>query len=184
VRILRWPLLAVIVASLVAVGFATAHDSKNPKTAPAAHANGTDRAFIGLMTPHHEGGVELGRLAAEKGTDPEIVRLGEDIVAEQSAELKLLEWWADRFKIQPRMPEPIMEHDEMDMAKLRALSGEAFDRMWLDTISAHHAAAIQMALIERQGGRYGPAVALASSIVESQSAQLEEFNALLRAHGG
>ena len=41
-----------------------------------------------------------------------------------------------------------------------------------------------MALIEENGGAYEPAMKLAASIVESQSAQLDEFNALTRALGG
>jgi uncharacterized protein (DUF305 family) len=187
-RLMRWPLLAILVAGLMTVGIAAAHGGKGStgtKGASAGHANGTDRAFIGLMIPHHEGGVELGELAAEKGTNREVVRLGKEIVTEQSAELELLESWAKRFGVTPRMPEPIMEHDMMDMAKLRAAPrGAEFDRLWLDEISMHHAAAIQMALMERNGGRYGPAVELAESIVTSQSAQLEEFNELLTSIGG
>ena len=72
----------------------------------------------------------------------------------------------------------------IDMEKLRAASGTDFDGLWLDVISAHHMGAIQMALMEENGGAYGPAVKLAASIVESQSAQMEEFNALTRALGG
>lgn len=41
-----------------------------------------------------------------------------------------------------------------------------------------------MALIDESGGAYGPAVKLAASVVESQSAELDEFNALTRALGG
>lgn len=187
-RMLRWPLLAILAAGLMTVGIAAAHGgegSTGTKGAPPGYANGTDRAFTGLMTPHHEGGVELGRLAAEKGTNPEIVRLGKDIVTEQSAELKLLDAWASRLGVTPGMPAPIMDHDMIDMAKLRAAKeGMDFDRLWLDVISTHHSAAIQMALMERNGGRYAPAVQLSRSIIASQSAQLEEFNDLIRSLGG
>jgi uncharacterized protein (DUF305 family) len=183
-RITRLPLLAVLVAGLMTVAIGAAQGGKDAKDAHPSRANETDRTFVGLMTPHHEGGVELGRMAAEKGTNPEIVRLGRDIVAEQSAELELLTSWATRLKVEPGMPEPIQERDMIDMERLQAASGAQFDRMWLDVISAHHAAAIQMALIEEAGGRYGPSVRLAASIVESQSSQLEEFNALTRALEG
>ena len=43
--------------------------------------------------------------------------------------------------------------------------------------------AIQMALMEENGGAYRPAVKLATSIIESQSAELKELNALTRALG-
>ncbi len=129
--------------------------------------------------------MELGRLAAEKGTNPEIVRLGRDIVTEQSAELELLDAWASRLGVTSGMPAPIMDHDMIDMARLSAAKeGMDFDRLGLDVISTHHSAAIQMALMERNGGRYAPAVQLSRSIIESQSAQLEEFNDLIRSLGG
>lgn len=82
------------------------------------------------------------------------------------------------------MPEPIHEREMIDMEKLRAASGTDFDRLWLDVISAHHMGAIQMAFMEENGGANEPAMKLAASIVESQSAQLDEFNALTRALGG
>lgn len=171
---------AVLVLALMATGIASAQASSDGTDARSLRANGTDRQFVTLMTPHHEGGVELGRMAAEKGTDPRVVRLGRAIVKEQSAELVRLRSWATRLRVKPAMPAPIEERDMIDMQKLRATSGVEFDRMWLDVISAHHMAAIQMALIERAGGRYRPAVRLAASIVASQSAQLRQFNALTR----
>lgn len=173
-------LTAVLVLGLMAAGIAFAQGNSDGTDARSPRANGTDRMFVTLMTPHHEGGVQLGRMAAEKGTDPRVVRLGRAIVKEQSAEIGRLRSWATRLGVKPAMPEPIEKRDMIDMRKLRAASGGEFDRMWLDVISAHHAAAIQMALMERAGGRYRPAVRLATSIVASQSAQLRQFNALTR----
>lgn len=37
-----------------------------------------------LMLPHHEAGVKLGMLAAQKGTNPQIKQLGQGIVEEQA----------------------------------------------------------------------------------------------------
>lgn len=183
-RVLRWPLVVLLAVGLLSGGIAAAHGGKDGKASHPIRANGTDRAFVGLMTPHHASGIELGQLAVAKGTNPSVVRLGREIVEEQSAELELLNSWAARLKVGSGMPDAIHEREMIDMEKLRAASGTDFDRLWLDVISAHHMGAIQMALMEENGGAYGPAVKLAESIVESQSVQMEEFNALTRALGG
>lgn len=86
---------------LLGGGIAAAHGGKDGKASHPARASGTDRAFVGLMTPHHESGVELGQLAVDKGTNPDVVRLGRGIVEEQSAELELLTSWAVRLKVEP-----------------------------------------------------------------------------------
>lgn len=182
-RHLRWATLAALVIILSVAGVALGHGAKGDRIAKGS-ANGTDRAFVALMIPHHTGGVELGKLAAEKGTNPEVVRLGREIEAEQSREIVDLQAMARRLGVTPYMPQPIEEREMIDMERLRAASGVEFDRMWLDVISAHHMGAIQMALIERNGGVYRPATTLASSIIESQSAQLAEFNRLTRTLGG
>lgn len=140
--------------------------------------NQTDARFVASMLPHHTGGVELGEMAAEKGTSEDIRRLGEGIVKEQTQEKSTLEAMVKRFGTEEAMAPAIEERDMMDMAALRRASGKEFDMMWLDVISGHHAAAIQMADIEAGGGKDPEAKRLAESIVSSQTRELEEFNEL------
>lgn len=172
----RWSLAAVLLCALVLAPLASGRD--HASGAPAYNA--TDTAFTSLMTPHHTGGVELGRLAVRKGVDPQVRRLGRDIVVAQSRELRTLRRMLRVFGAEPLMPEAIEERDMMGMRMLRAASGAEFDRLWLDVISGHHSAAIQMALIEVRGGRYPQATRLAREIVRTQSRELRRFTALLR----
>lgn len=178
--------LLVLVALPFAVLVAGCGDSNDqasaakPTAAAAKSFNGTDARFAGLMTPHHTGGVELGKLAVLKGKDPAVRRLGQGIVDEQSRELKQLKLFLRDFRATASMPRPIEARDMMDMEELRKAKGAAFDRMWLQVIGGHHAAAIQMALMERSGGKDRRAVRLASSIIASQSTELTQFNRLLR----
>lgn len=61
------------------------------KMMAAMHAPGTsgrpDVAFLAMMIPHHQGAIDMARLALVHGTDPLTRRLAEDIIASQTAEI-------------------------------------------------------------------------------------------------
>lgn len=67
------------------------------------------------------------------------------------------------------------------MMALKTASGAKFDKLWLDVISAHHSAAIQMAEIEKRAGKLPEAKRLSESITQSQSEELMRFNTLVAA---
>ena len=181
----KWFLLvAVAVMSSLALS-ACGDDDKKTSGNSSADAqrsyNQTDAAFAANMLPHHEGGVELGKLAVDKGVDPKVKSLGQDIVDAQTRETKTLEEFLTDFGgASPVMPEAIEARDMMGMEKLKAASGKEFDLLWLDVISGHHSAAIQMAEIEKTGGKSPEATKLATSIIETQSRELQQFNSLLK----
>jgi uncharacterized protein (DUF305 family) len=47
-----------------------------------------DVDFLAMMIPHHEGAVEMARLALIHGRDPVTRRLAEDIIASQVVEIE------------------------------------------------------------------------------------------------
>lgn len=149
---------------------------------PAQAATATDAAFVASMLPHHMGGIDLGALAASKGQSPAVRRLGAAIKAKQTEEVATLEQLAERLGAQPAAMSSAMEARDMrDMAELESATGKAFDALWLQVISGHHAAAIQMAQIEKGGGRDPSTSELAASIIDTQTMELTRFNSLIEA---
>lgn len=51
------------------------------------YSGNPDVDFLAMMIPHHEGAVEMARLALVHGRDPATRRLAEDIIAGQSTEI-------------------------------------------------------------------------------------------------
>lgn len=150
----------------------------------ASSYNATDSAFASMMLAHHEDGVKLGQIAVKKGANSQVRRLGQGIVATQSAEAKTLAGMVGRFDTSKSTTPEIMARGAIDMARLKAAVAGEFDRTWLDVISAHHMGAIQMAQIEVRGGKNSGARSLAKRIVAKQRSELAQFNTLTRKLGG
>lgn len=171
--------LAVVIAALPLSGASLAGAQAGSNS-----YNQTDAAFASMMLPHHEGGVELGKIAAEKGTNEDVRRLGRGIVETQTREAKTLRRMVKKFKTKPSVAPETEDRDKLDMSKLESASGVEFDRLWLDVISGHHSAAIQMAQFENRGGQNAAARRLARKIIAKQRSELGQFNELSEKLGG
>ncbi len=52
-----------------------------------------DVDFIKGMIPHHQGAVDMAKIILEHGTDPEMKKLAEGIIAAQEVEIKWMTDW-------------------------------------------------------------------------------------------
>jgi uncharacterized protein (DUF305 family) len=53
----------------------------------------SDADFVALMLPHHQAAVEMAKTQLLYGTDPQMRRLAQEIIADQESEIDLMQLW-------------------------------------------------------------------------------------------
>jgi uncharacterized protein (DUF305 family) len=58
-----------------------------------------DRDFVQNMIPHHQGAIDMAKIVLQYGSDPQVKKLAEDVIAAQEKEIgEMKEWLARRAK--------------------------------------------------------------------------------------
>ncbi len=202
-------ILALPAAALTALVVAGCGSDDTPVAAPASSAaapsasgsaaastehNDADVMFAQMMIPHHRQAIDMAKMAATRAADPKVKELASKIQTAQDPEIQTMSTWLMAWNAP--MPTGMPGMDGMDdgsmssmpgamspadMKKLESLSGAAFDKEFLTSMTAHHQGAIQMAQEEQRNGKNPDAVALAKKIVTDQTAEIAEIRTLLGA---
>ncbi|PZR51668.1 DUF305 domain-containing protein [Xylanimonas oleitrophica] len=161
----------------------------------AAEHNEADTQFAQMMIVHHQGALEMAQLATEKATTPEVQDLAGRITAAQQPEIDLMTGWLEDWGEETSASMDGMEgmdHSGMDMngmdqeqamADLQGLEGAEFDKQFLQTMTAHHEGAIDMAQAEIEDGVNEEATALARQIIDAQTQEIAEMGNIERSIG-
>jgi uncharacterized protein (DUF305 family) len=149
--------------------------------AVASQFGGTEVMFAQMMIKHHEQAIEMGKLAADHAASPEVKALAADIIAEQGPEISQMKSWLTEAG-SPLETAHSMAMDGLlsdgQMTALSAATGEAFDKLFLTGMIAHHKGAITMAKLVVDSSN-PEAAALAKTIIDSQTEQIAVMEALL-----
>lgn len=186
-------LSALAASGLILAGCSSAGDSgrtEQPATSITADAgqnadfNEADVQFLNGMYPHHAQAIAMTDMVPGHTNDPDVTALSEQIAADQQPEMatmeQLLASWGEPAPVEDPDHEMtgMMTGDQMD--RLAQLSGDAFDRMWLQMMIEHHQGAVAMSREVLGNGTNPPVSAMAQSIIDGQRAQIDRMQAMLR----
>jgi uncharacterized protein (DUF305 family) len=148
-----------------------------------------DQLFIDMMVPHHQGAVEMARIAQAQAEHQEIKDLAQAIIQSQDAEIALMMAWrlgwygSNQTPSMDQMPMlggtgmGSMGHT-MNMAQdVEQLRGapEPFDRAFIDAMIPHHQSAIDAARLALQQATRQEIRTLAAAIIADQQREIDQM---------
>ncbi|HEX2554096.1 MAG TPA: DUF305 domain-containing protein [Microvirga sp.] len=139
-------------AGALAFGILAFLGSQNREFPPHMGDAAFDRSFLRRMGAHHEQGIRLAEIGMERAQDEHLKRLARLMVASQRGDVAIFDqWWRSWFAGE-RPPATREEHAAMpgmlpaaEVECLRRVPHSAFDALFREEMSRHHAGAVAMA---------------------------------------
>jgi len=162
-----------------------AADTSSSTSAAASVHNDQDVMFAQGMLPHHKQAIEMSDMLLDKGdgVNADVATLAKQIKAEQDPEITKLTSWLKAWDADDSMSG--MDHSmsgmmsDSDMTALDTASAKDAGKLFLQQMIEHHTSAVDMAKTEVDKGKNTDAVAMAKSIVSSQTEQITQMQDML-----
>ena len=153
--------------------------------------NNLDQHFIEQMIPHHEGVIEMAKLAQERSKRPEILTLAKAIIQSQSKEITQMQTWYQNWygtevpvnsTVGMGMGRGMMHGGMMggQTSDIESLKNAAnFDEAFLQEMIPHHQMAVMMAQMLLSGSNRPEMEQLGQDIITAQESEIEQMRSWL-----
>jgi uncharacterized protein (DUF305 family) len=139
----------------------------------------SDKAFIDAMVPHHQGAIEMARVALRNAEHEEIQELSRNIVSTQQSEIEELksikqeEFGTSSVPMEMSMEQ--MRGMGMMMDPQSLAEENPFDEAFIDAMIPHHQSAIEMAEVANEKSKNPRIKELAQNITSAQKREIEQM---------
>ncbi len=157
-------------------------DHSNMQSSPNAASQPYDLQFIDTMVIHHQGAIDMARMAITKAQHTELREMAQKVITDQEREIAELrrhreQWFSGRPQaMNMEMPGMMDSMRGMDMNRLNAATGNAFDLMFIDMMIPHHQGATTMAREALQRAEHQELKQLAQQIIREQEREITLMN--------
>lgn len=142
-----------------------------------------DRYFIANMIAHHQGAVDMAKLAQTNAKHQELKNMANDIVTAQTSEINNMKAWQTQWGYPASSGEMMMDHSAMGMEdtnagmmnQLNGKTGDAFDRAFLEQMIMHHQSAINMAAPGETNAQHQEVKDLTTAIITTQTKEIQQM---------
>lgn len=101
----------------------------------------TDPQIAAIVVTANQVDIDAGKLAAAQGTNPEVKKFGEQMVADHSGVNKSATELVTKIKVKPEdspTSKALEAGGDKSLANLKSLKGAAFDKAYIDNEVAYH----------------------------------------------
>ncbi|WP_245381086.1 DUF305 domain-containing protein [Kibdelosporangium banguiense] len=176
---------SVIVPGLPGEPAKTLPQSEAAQAAPKQQPNAADFRYVKMMIKHHEQALEMTSLVSSRAVNETLKSFASRIADTQGPDIKAMKAWLTRAGGGPAHDE---SHDQMQgmataeqLAALKAASGPAFDRMFLELMTKHHEGAVVMATDLLQTGSDVFVEEMAQDVISAQQKEIGQMKTMLGA---
>ena len=164
-------LFLVMITALLLSGCAASKQSNSEYSSD-------DIAFAEMMIPHHEQAIEMSEIALLNTTNPDVLKLAQEIKDAQSPEIELMMSWTGvkTSTHAGHMMDGMLSQNEL--SDLREAKDKAFDRLFLEGMIKHHEGAIEMAQ-DVAASKNKEVADLSASIINAQELEIAKVKELL-----
>jgi uncharacterized protein (DUF305 family) len=159
--------------------------------------NSPEAGFARDMSMHHAQAVEMGMLAYQRATNPEVRHSGYDIALTQQSQIATMKSWLDRWHVSRAsdkapmswMPNGAKElgpdnhmpgmATDAELTRLNTVTGKDFDILFCQLMIRHHLGGIHMVEDILKMSDNADVRSLAGSIKAGQQTEITIFNSLL-----
>jgi uncharacterized protein (DUF305 family) len=195
----RLGIIALAVTVSLLVGYAAGWLVPRLRT-PADDS--VEAGFTRDMIFHHAQAVEMGLVAFQRASDPDVRQLAVDIAATQQGEIGMMHAWLGAWRLDPTGSDPPMAwmppsmrdlgDDGLmpgmatadEMTGLRAATGQELDVRFLQLMIRHHLGGLHMINAVLAASDRSEVVRAARTMKRAQQAEMGSLNQLLARLGG
>ena len=164
-------LFLVMITALLLTGCAASTQSNSEYSSD-------DIAFAEMMIPHHEQAIEMSEIAFLNTTNPDVLKLAQEIKDAQSPEIELMMSWTGvkTSTHAGHMMDGMLSQSEL--SDLRKEKDKEFDRLFLEGMIKHHEGAIEMAQ-DVAASKNKDVADLSAAIISAQELEIAKIKELL-----
>lgn len=154
------------------------------KSSPNAASQPYDLQFIDTMTHHHQGALDMAKMALTKSNNAELKTFAQKIIDDQNKEISQMKDWREKWYAgkpqamnmeMPGMMDSMKMMSGDGMKKFEAATGKEFDLMFLDMMTPHHQGAITMAKEALMKAEHAEIKTMANQIIKAQEAEIKQM---------